>query len=296
MSLKRELERPDSWVNQFFKSDFGGVRNFVRHHGPSVKALSLKVPLTDRGQARLVGTAFDYRLRSHLGATFHDSPELTNGILLMELKGSGCGDEVDRVWAELMTQLLDDMPVNNELTVSRASIVLAWLDWGSRSGGLWGDGMRSIAKFIEQHSNGRGYQFLNSVDKDIANEVSALYRIAQGQFPFKGAVCGPSFAGSKFVGGADADLIVEKCLYNIKSSINPRKKFIEDLRRLIGYTLLDWDDEFALEQVGFYYARSGVFMKWPLTKLIAECSSRGQATLRSLRKRFRDVAESACNR
>lgn len=126
-----------------------------------------------------------------------------------------------------------------------------------------------------------------SVDEDVALEVSALYRIAQDRLPARGAICGPSFAGSRAVGGADADLIVGNCLYDIKTRVKPRESLVDDLRQLIGYALLDWDNE---------YARQAVYVTWPLSPLIAECAGHSSADLGTLRARFRAITSTASAR
>lgn len=290
MSLTSNLRSKDSWVNQFFKSEFGKVTDFVKCWDATVKALPLKVPLGARRQATLVGTAFDYRMRLHLSTSVGDSKVLAAGVLRMQMVGSGLGQTIDSNWADSTRRLLRETPVGDELTLSRASVVLAWLDAGFRSGGQWNDGMRSIAENIKRHDTPAWHHFLAAVDEDVASEVSALYRIAQDQLPVTGAICGPAFAGSHAVGGADADLIIKNCLYDIKTTVNPRSRLVEGLRQLIGYALLDWDNQYALDQVGFYFARQGACMTWPLSKLIVECASSGSADLGTLRGRIQSLA------
>ena len=277
-------------MNQFFKNELAKVTDFVKSQGPLVKALPLKVPLGARRHAALIGMAFDYRVRLHLGDNIGESTVLNGGIMRMQFAGSGIGPTIDSAWAAWMAQLLRDAPAGDDLTLSRTSVVLAWLDAGFRSGGRWSDGMRSIAKSIDQYDAPGWHHFTDSVDEEIASEVSALYRIVKNRLPAKGAVCGPQFAGSRAVGGADADLIAAKCLYDIKTTVNPREKLVMDLRQLIGYALLDWDNEFDLARVGFCYPRQAVWMSWPLPELIMECTGSRSADLQTLRRRFRALA------
>lgn len=277
-------------MNRFFKDELAKVTDFVKSQGPLVKALPLKVPLGAHGRAALVGTAFDYRVRLHLGADIGESAVLKRGIARMQLAGSRLGPSVDSAWAACAAKLLRETPTGDELTLSRASVVLAWLDAGSRSGGRWSDGMRSIAENIDRHDTPGWRHFAASVDEEIAGEVSALYRIVRNRLPAEGAICGPTFAGSRAVGGADADLIVKNCLYEIKTTINPRDKLVEDFRQLIGYALLDWDDEYALSRIGFCYSRQAVCMTWPLDQLIVECTGSSSVDLQTLRRRFRALA------
>jgi Fe-S-cluster formation regulator IscX/YfhJ len=79
---------------------------------------------------------------------------------------------------------------------------------------------------------------------------------------------GPTFAGSRLVGGADADLIAGTLLVDVKATVDPRRAKKSDLQQLIGYALLDFDDGYALDEVGFFYARHGVLVSWPLSDLL----------------------------
>lgn len=68
---------------------------------------------------------------------------------------------------------------------------------------------------------------------------------------------------------ADADLLVDELLLEIKatSQAAPRRDW---LYQLLGYALLDYDDRYGIEQVGFYLARVPALITWPLDELLAE--------------------------
>lgn len=116
--------------------------------------------------------------------------------------------------------------------------------------------------------------------------------VAAGVFPRRAAVCGPAFAGSSWVDGADGDLIVEGCLYEVKTTKAPREKLVDAFRQLFGYVLLDWSDEYRLERAGFYFARQGERMSWPMGELVSQTTGVADATLTGLRNDFRRLAES----
>ena len=133
MSLTSELVNKDSWLNQLFKAEFGQLADFVKREGAAVKALPVKIPPGAHGQAALVGTSFDYRVRLHLDENIWESPVLAKGILRMHSAGSGLGRSIDGTWADRTEQLLREIPPGNESMLSKASVVLAWLDSGFRS-------------------------------------------------------------------------------------------------------------------------------------------------------------------
>lgn len=104
----------------------------------------------------------------------------------------------------------------------------------------------------------------------------------------------PTFAGSRDVGGADADLILDGCLLELKATKNPLDTLA--LYQLLGYALLDYADEHAIRRVGVYYARRGVAVEWPLEEVVARLSGRAVPPLAQLRTGFRaavgaDLAE-----
>jgi hypothetical protein len=82
-------------------------------------------------------------------------------------------------------------------------------------------------------------------------------------------VCGPTFAGSNLVGGADADVIAGGLLVDIKATVCPERAKLEMFRQLLGYLLLDTDDRYQLTGAGIFLARHGVLIDWPLPKLLA---------------------------
>ena len=56
--------------------------------------------------------------------------------------------------------------------------------------------------------------------------MTALAELAKKTFDKAGMgtpVLGPTFSGSRHVGGADADLMIDGFLYDIKTIINPRQ-------------------------------------------------------------------------
>jgi len=100
-------------------------------------------------------------------------------------------------------------------------------------------------------------------------------------------VLNPTFGGSVDIGGADADLIVDGLLIDIKSIAKPGGRF-KDIYQLAGYCLLDYRDEYKITSVGIYFARQGVLVSWPLDQFFS-LLSREKFDLRSSRKQFRKL-------
>ncbi len=98
----------------------------------------------------------------------------------------------------------------------------------------------------------------------------------------KTAILNPSFSGSPDVLGADADLIVDHCLIDIKTTIS-KSLDRQTLYQLVGYLLLDYGDEYAINALGFYLSRIPALVVWPAKDLIASMSN-GVESVKGLRK------------
>lgn len=288
MTLTKELKRGDSWVNGFMKGNFPKVVAFSKREGKAIKALETKVARSPGVDPALVGTAFDYRLRMHYETDFSKSVELLRGISRLAGVGTGLGESADGKWAAVTTELLTNVPYDDAYLPARASVVLAWLDNGYRTN-RWSEGLLAIVNAIAEGQDLAVWDaYTASVDRAVADEVEEIMRAAN-PLPADTVRCGISFDGSRFVGGADADLLLDGCLYEVKTTERPRDQIAAHLRQLIGYALLDWNDAFALKRVGFYFSRQSAWVSWELDDLVRETAVTG-ANLRSLRDEFRSLA------
>jgi hypothetical protein len=101
----------------------------------------------------------------------------------------------------------------------------------------------------------------------------------------------PNFAGSLDVGGADADLIIDQVLYELKTSKN---HVIEPkwLWQLLGYLLLDYDDALGIRSLGIYMVRHGIRLQWTVHKALCALSGQVPAPdLAELRAEFQEVCQ-----
>jgi hypothetical protein len=76
-----------------------------------------------------------------------------------------------------------------------------------------------------------------------------------------GWVIGPTFTGSEFM-HADADLIAAGLLLELKTTAKRPSLGVVDLFQVIGYTLLDFDDEFTIDSVAIFNARHAYPATW----------------------------------
>lgn len=104
---------------------------------------------------------------------------------------------------------------------------------------------------------------------------------------------GPEFAGTDDVQGADADLIVDDTLIDVKAKVRPSGIGRVDLRQLLGYVLLDYDNEYGINHVGFYLSRYGALVHWAVADMLELLGAAATITeLRaSLSARFEPIRE-----
>jgi len=91
------------------------------------------------------------------------------------------------------------------------------------------------------------------------------------------------------IGGADADLVVDHCLIEIKATIRP-KLSASWLYQLLGYALLDYSDRYEIHAVAIYFARQKKMLRWSLGSLIYELAG-GSISPDALRGHFRRVVQ-----
>lgn len=121
---------------------------------------------------------------------------------------------------------------------------------------------------------------------DLCAMSELFYNQTGGKFT-EDAVLNPTFDGSAYVGGADADVILDSCLIDFKTTINSK---IEGraLYQLLGYSLLDFSNQYGIERVGFYLPRQGRFFTWQLEDLISQLQVSYPLPMQRLQLEFKD--------
>lgn len=293
MSLTSELSSSTSWVNKYFKRHFTGVAAFAKVEGPDIKALETKVPTKLKGRSlSRVGTAVDYNIRLEWGLQPLESSVISAGIERMKLLGTQNPREERLQWAQAVRRRLGTPDDSSDEGLARTSILLAHLDAGFRSGGRWGEDMVEIARELTE-DGWNPNRLLDVAKESETTEVVELARLAREALkPREGEaiVLGPTFEGSTYVGGADADLIMGGHLYDIKTTTDPRKGLPDTIRQLLGYALLDWHDDYGIQSVGIYFSRQGATITWELEDLLARTATDAQTRLNDFRTTFKGSA------
>jgi len=224
----------------------------------------------------------------------------------------GYADAVGRKFLDRQNKLVTRLsPVGRQLnsqdetTLNANCVILAWFEEVYRSR-LVSPGLDILLRLANVKGLISGVQ--SDMVQDISQLSSAFAVDAKGLFKFKSdPILNPTFEGSTDVGGADADMIVDKALMEFKcTSKLDAPKLRDAALQLLGYMLLDYDGEYDVSDLLVYLPRQRFFWRIPLWKLVLapeavqEILKRGDTPkteevseqLRKRRLEFRTVAKS----
>ena len=171
--------------------------------------------------------------------------------------------------------------VDEERTLARLCLVLSVFESLRRSGGRgWPPPFfgRALPRSAED--------LLDTIPVPWVEDVTGLTAMfVDRHSAWRGApaVLNPEFAGARDVGGADGDIIVDGCLWDIKTTTQEKARGIW-LYQLLGYVLLDYEDEFAIDHVGFLFPRQDATVQWPLDEFLHDLSGHLHISLPRLRR------------
>ena len=268
MSLTSFLENPilrARFREEFCKPEF-------QYRGSRIKA----PPLTK--SHGLVGTAFDYLLRFYVQKLNPCTEKATGWIaeeaLLCLEENDPAFRKASRMFAKAKERYEGFMASRRQRPtreLAEAAVRLAYLDVIFRAGVVDPNAFRKIPP-------------------SVLDDVEALLRLVKAEdFRAKRrCVLNPNFgSGSAIVGGADADLIIDDTLIDIKCI----KRLAFDRRlfnQLIGYYVLSCIGEVngcqpgTIKFVGVYYARYGILQRIRVSECVV--TNRMPAFLRWFKK------------
>jgi hypothetical protein len=295
MSLTSHLGNSESPIGGFFHKRFPGTSAISREANARLKGSPTILPVSREAYPYgLIGTAVDYRLRYYLDVSPAESLVAYRGAnTLMTRAYLNSSQLPEEFFANLAILLKDAQPVGRlleneaEANLARYCFALALFEYVVRKSTVHDLLASSRPKTVEDilgMAKGIWIDDLCDISRRFYDTQSALFSM---QF-----VLNPVFSGSGDVGGADADIIVDGCLIEIKTSIRP---LVESqwLRQLAGYALLDYEDRYSIRSIGIYMARQGLMMQWPIQDYMRLLADDSGVTVESLRYEFRKVVLTA---
>jgi hypothetical protein len=324
MSLTSHLIDKDSPVLAWINERFPGCAAFLKDARKSLPEASSPIilPLGEISPTT-TGMAFDYRMRYYLGATpprefvawrgvsrvldrllqrdDPGHPALWRHAYVHEETGVSFPeppepDDPDVAESGIVRffDVLDEMvrqvspvgrrlPLAAEVELGRGCFVLAMLEQARRVG-LYPTS--PLATLRWDCSVDQVLALVPVAWTDDLTNMSWAFHDAFRDRLRRPAILNPTFDGSAAVGGADADLIWGGCLIDIKATTRPALD-LGWLRQLLGYVVLDWDDEYRIDSAGIYLARHAHLLCWPTGSLLERVGAPGGPGLPELRADFR---------
>jgi hypothetical protein len=298
MSLTSQLKSKGSPIREIFDARLGNlqpVAEDMRRRVQRPKTIEPTGPYTPY-EHRLIGTAFDYRARMYFKKFPLKQTMAYQGAQISDLFGTGLMAHLFKHWiSPNYSYYLKRMGAKGsrpkpsiEKGLIETCIVLARFDEIARA--------PSHALPAYEGEKIRGVKDIADMTRseyvEDLNRLSALFFRKFRDRLAKRSVLNPTFSGSLDVGGADADIILGRDLIDLKCTINaqlPLDKLRHSVYQVIGYALLDYDNNYQIENVGIYYARQGVHWSMPIPDLL-HILSRGQVqSIEGFRSEFRSA-------
>jgi hypothetical protein len=137
-------------------------------------------------------------------------------------------------------------------------------------------------------------QLIATASASVLDDIKAMSQLVRSSQPSllsgQNVTLNPSFGDASVrLGGADADLVVDGRLIDIKSKEVAEIERVE-FWQLLGYTLADADDSLSIQEVGIYFSRHGIQVVWPL-KTLMELMSGKRKEPNEVRERFQAVLQ-----
>ena len=301
MSLSSHLEDKNSHIRQFLRTQFPNTRSFLAEARKMVREADTIVP-DENVPWGLIGTALDYRIRYYFGITPHEGLVASRGARILSLTHKVTSGEVTcenkpiplkseyQDFFDGLDSLLEQTSLINtrlemahEDALNRHCIVLALMEEAARIGRHPGNmlvkGEFNDAKALLTIAQSHWIDDLRELSWEFYDKCNHLLHLPH--------ILNPTFEGSAYVGGADADLIVDGMLIDVKTS----KGYTIELgwlRQLLGYLLLDYSDQYGISGIGLYLARQGVLVSWSLEEVIGSLCADNTTSIAELREQFQE--------
>jgi len=307
--LTYELHQPASPVRKFIDACFAVPLGQVRRSLPAevrqqLGTVVLPPPASLRsGALGTVGTAFDYRVRFYFTAPaaqtlpagrgaallwgLESVEELPDGTLVTwepSPRPAHFGPSpavVGEFFAQVDHFVTTYSPQGRQLsesgeeTLARYCLILALFEEVYRAfGAPYFD-----SPLFHLGKDASAADLLALASADQVADLRALWNglLATVDLGYESVIYNPVLGFGSF--GADADLILDDCLLELKTSQRPQ--LAQYLRQLLGYVLLDTEDRYGIRRIGLYLARQRCLVTFSLHDLlIGSTGDRKQGRIR----------------
>ncbi|WP_019503228.1 hypothetical protein [Pleurocapsa sp. PCC 7319] len=236
--LTRELKNSDSPLYQWFQSKQSLCANrLISNHNAEMNRNQIIKPSGEIRDFALLGTAFVYAFRWHLGF-FESSFDQTIAS--------------NHLTATTANQLLSAKTVEEKAV---ACLIFAAFEAEFRSGTV-----HEIASVLMNQDNNKlkpELSYIHNLINDLVNliqSISSVWDATDSNLTRHKYFLNPTFIGSSFI-NADAQQIVNGSLIKCFTTLKKHPLTRQHLWQQIAYVLLDWDNQYQINQVCWYYSR-----------------------------------------
>lgn len=305
LPLTTQLRYPSSPVSEFFAQRLPYCDGIVREYQKHVSTLPHPVQPIDvrRPNWSNLGRTIDYRLRLSFGGGLGGAVTLgvnalNDPVSIHGLAGEGSRKALHSAGQQLLEIIGDHLAgfsFIDDTELTRLCYVAGFYEEIMRSGEVRRQSMLATASPSTTLDD-----LIDAVPSYAIKDIADQLRLSQEPLAlFQGLtssayVCGPVFAGSSDIGGADADLVLGGVLLDCKASTRPQHLGRDEVHQLAGYLLLDYDNAYRIDHVGLYLSRQGGLITWEVDDFLRRLGA--SAPLSRLRTDFRRHLRSYRNR
>jgi hypothetical protein len=279
LSLTGQLKYTASPISRFLADHLPDNQRVVRDYLRRIMGLPHPIqPVDVRHPAwSALGHGIDFRLRLSLGQSLGQAVGTGVAVIGTDMPLRGAPSVLTRValqaaghelLATVDTSLRDPGQLREEY-LTRLCFVAAFYEDVYRTGEVRRYSMLAAASPGTTLSD-----LVTAVPGYVVEDIGRQMNLAEKPFrPFRAlppqaVTCGPVFTGSSDIGGADADFILGGLLLDCKATTMPGELGRDEINQLAGYLLLDYHDEFSINQVGLYLSRQGAMITWTVTEFL----------------------------
>jgi hypothetical protein len=307
MSLTSLLRAGDGPFWEWFEANLPETQNVCTRANRELRGGGAKEPCavpptpgTDHG---LVGTAVGYLFSAHLRPTALDHTVATNAAALLDapLRDADVPPSViERLVVARIVGLEPSRQIGDAAQwteLCRLIAILARFEQYFRAGPAV---LPYLAGPITEHGNNLAELALALINEPSMSDLETLGRATLEDLAdireAHDLHVGPNFVQSIPLGGADADLIYDGTLIDLKSTSQPRVVGREEIWQLLGYLFADTDDTYGISRVGFAALRRRRSLFWKPEGLIRKLTGGQAIPLQRLRDEFASVLSSLAPR
>jgi hypothetical protein len=276
VALTHQLDQRGTPVREFFEAKFppAGFKVISKAWYEQVRAAPIVCEPPAGVNPGTIGTAFDYRARLCWAPLDWTKTVAAGGMFQLIRTGhtelglllTAVGEELERVAPDRCGAGLER---DREERICRCCYVLALYEQFFRTAAA-----AASSPLLEVVNNASIEEVLALAPQAGVDDLAAMAALLcerLANLVESPAVLNPTFDGSVAIGGADADLVVDRMLLELKTTKQDKFERVDHVCQLLGYALLDYSNEYEIDRVGVYLARRGVLVSWSIGELMETC-------------------------